>query len=351
MFMYILLLSLSVLLSYYLYPGNYPLYPESNHYCQRKRRFYNLEPQRKAEASFKLAWGMIFKQSLLHPSKSLEVHSIEWASFLSANDKAKYIWLGHSTLLMNLQQQCILTDPVFESSVSPLPIMMNRFQQAPVQLEEIPKIDIVLISHVHYDHMEAKSIKKLAKQAHVHFITTLGAGYFLKKFGVDAHRISELDWWQSVEINGITYTAVPARHNAQRSVFDKNKTLWAGFVIESAQARVYFSGDTAYGKHFQDIKQQFVDFDIAFIENGQYNERWEDNHMFPSETAQAAKILNPKRFVPIHWGAYPLSEHTWNEPVLMSIPLVKEYGISPLTPYLGQVFDIDTETTEWYKED
>ena len=229
--------------------------------------------------------------------------------------------------------------------------MMHRFQPPVAEIEALPPIDVVLLSHSHYDHLEQESIEKLAK-TQSHFVVSLGMGVMLQKWGVDAARITELDWWQSTERNGVKYTALPARHDSSRSLFDKNKALWSGFLIEHQRGqneeRFYYHGDSSQGKHFDEIASRVGKIDIAFIENGQYNERWPDNHLFPEQTAQLAVKLQPTRFMPIHWGAYPLALHTWNEPVLKSVPMARALGVNPLTPLLGQVFDVNTKTEDWF---
>ncbi|UOP01314.1 MBL fold metallo-hydrolase [Kingella potus] len=211
----------------------------------------------------------------------------------------------------------------------------------------MPTPDVVLVSHSHYDHLEKASIKALAARGS-RFVVPLGLGVLLRKWGVPPQNITELDWWQSTETGGIRYTALPARHDSGRSLTDHNKSLWAGFAIEHGGEKFYFHGDSAEGKHFDEIARRFRGFDIAFIENGQYNERWPDNHLFPAQTAALAAKLAPKRFMPIHWGAYPMALHTWNEPVLQSIPAARRLGVRPLTPLMGQVFDRDTATEDWF---
>lgn len=168
--------------------------------------------------------------------------------------------------------------------------------------------------------------------------------------GRAAERITELDWWQSTERNGIRYTALPARHDSSRTLTDHNQALWSSFAIEHGSEKFYFHGDSAQGSHFDKIAEKFNGFDIAFIENGQYSEHWPNNHLFPEQTARYAAQLAPKRFMPIHWGAYAMALHAWNEPLLQSIPLARSLGVNPLTPLMGQVFDANTATQDWFAE-
>lgn len=330
------------------FADHYPLYPASNHYDRATQTFYNPEPQRPVSDVFSAMWQMIFHAKSTHPPKPLPVLVPDWSAFM-ASDKSHFIWFGHSTLLMRIGHQTIMTDPLFGHSLSPIPNMMKRFQPPPVEVEALPPIDVITISHNHYDHLEKQTITKFVHQKN-HFVVSLGLGVILKKWGISADRITELDWWQSTQLNGITYTAVPSRHNSGRGLFDGNKTLWSTFVIEYQQERYYFGSDTAYGKHFDDIAQRFNHFDIVFLENGQYNQRWPDNHLFPEQTAEVAEKLKATRFVPVHWGAFPLSTHTWNDSVLRSVPAARQRGINPLTPFLGQVFDIHTQTEDWFMD-
>lgn len=131
---------------------------------------------------------------------------------------------------------------------------------------------------------------------------------------------------------------------------DSNKSFWGGYIIQDSNDTIYYSGDTAYGAHFSEIAKKFPDISIAFIENGQYDKRWPDDHMFPHLTAQAALDIKPQRIVPVHWGAYAMAFHPWNESVSESIPIMRENGLNPLTPYQGQVFDVKTQSTDWYLE-
>ena len=319
--------------TYWFYPPTYPVYPKSDHYDPDTKTFYNAEPQRAPTAVASALWKMTFNEKDFHPKQPLPTVKPDWDALLAPAEQSRFMWFGHSTLLMRIGNQTIITDPLFGKSASPVPIMMHRFQPPVAETEELPPIDVVLLSQSH-------------------FVVSLGMGVMLQKWGVDTARITELDWWQSTERNGVKYTALPARHDSSRSLFDKNKALWSGFLIEHQRGqneeRFYYHGDSSQGKHFDEIASRVGKIDIAFIENGQYNERWPDNHLFPEQTAQLAAKLQPTRFMPIHWGAYPLALHTWNEPVLKSVPMARALGVNPLTPLLGQVFDINTKTEDWF---
>lgn len=322
-------------------------YPASDHYDSRHRRFYAAEPPRPLQHGIKALWKMMRYGRHTYPPAPLPILPPDWPAFLSPTGKSRFIWFGHSTLLMRIGGQTLITDPVFGGNVSPVPFTMRRFQPPAAPLAELPPLDVVLISHNHYDHLERVTHKRLA-HTHTHYIVPLGLGAQLQRWGIPTARISELDWWQSIERNGIRYTALPARHYSGRGMFDHNRSLWVGYHIEYSDEHYYFHGDSAWGRHFETIAAHIGHPDIAFIENGQYSEHWPDNHLFPEETAAVAATLAPKRFMPIHWGAYPMALHRWNDPVLRSIPAARALGINPLIPLLGQVFDADTATSDWF---
>ena len=222
-------------------------------------------------------------------------------------------------------------------------------QTPPATLDELPPIDYILISHNHYDHLDKPTIRRFVS-SNTRFIVPLNLGTLLQHWGIGRERITELDWWQHAELSGSLHVhAVPARHNSSRGMGDFNKTLWAGFVLQTERHKIYFSGDSSYGSHFADIGRRFGPIDLALLENGQYNENWRDNHMFPEQTAQAAADVQASRFMPIHWGMFSLALHPWDEPVRRSIPLVRQSGIATLTPTLGQVFTLDSETHNWWE--
>ena len=332
-------------------------YPKSDHYCPKTKRFFNLGSDKKLSAIgvVKTFWQMLVYPEKFKPSATLPMLKPDFQQFLQPSSQAKFIWFGHSSLLMRMANQTIFIDPVFAKSASPFPIMMKRFQDPPASLTELPLVDVIIYSHNHYDHLDEAVVRHYASQQHLQktrFIVPLAMGGQLQKWGIDADRIQELDWWQSIRLGDLTLTAVPAKHNTARGLFDKNKTLWAGYVFQTTHEQIYYSGDSAFGDgtHFRQIAERFGGFDLAFVENGQYNLDWIDNHMMPEQTAKAVELLNAKRFMPIHWGAYPLSIHSWNEPVLRSIPLVEQMGIKPVTPLLGQVFDKESETSYWWED-
>lgn len=349
----VLVILISLGSGYLFFYDHYPVYPKTDHYDPETQTFYNTPVSKGVEGGLGFLiptlWNMSVNAKHYMPAQPLPMQSPDWKTFLADSNHAKFIWFGHSSLLARLNHKTILIDPVFADSVSPLPIMMHRFQAPPATLEELPTIDYIVYSHNHYDHLD-KAVVKYYQNHQTKFIVPLGMHVLLEKWGIEKERIYELDWWQSIHLDQITLTAVPARHNTGRSHFDRDKSLWVGWVFQTPQEKIYYSGDSSYlnGDHFRQIAERFHSFDLAFIENGQYNPAWVDNHLLPEQTVRVAKEVNAQRFMPVHWGAYALSTHSWDDPVRRSIPLAKQQHIKTLTPILGQVFDIHSTTEEWW---
>ena len=257
-------------------------------------------------------------------------------SFLAQDDSMKFIWFGHSTILLNMDGKNILIDPIFSGAASPVSFAVKRFQPPVLSLEELPEIDFIVISHDHYDHLDKKTIKFFSKKK-TKYLVPLSVSRHLKSWGVKPDFITELNWHESTEKDGITFTATPAQHFSGRTLFDANSTLWASWVVQGQKEKIYFSGDTGYSDHFKEIGQKYGPFDYAFIENGQYNERWPHSHLHPEETIQAMKDINAHHLVPIHWGMFTLSLHPWNEPIERTYKLAQEEKIKIVTPRLGEL--------------
>lgn len=276
------------------------------------------------------------------PNQKLPAQSPNLAEFLKSDPehKIKFIWIGHSTFLLRMAGRTILVDPVFSASVSPVPVLARRFQAPPLKLNELPAIDFILISHDHYDHLDMQSIKYFQSRA-CKFIVPLGISSHLAHWGISRDRVIERDWWESVEFEGLKFTATPSQHFSGRDLFHSNKTLWASWVIQYREQKVYFSGDSGYDTHFKEIGERFGPFDIAFMETGQYNEKWEEVHMLPEQSAQAYFDLKAKSYVPVHWGMFELSIHAWYEPIERIFQLAQERSINLMTPKLGELISLE----------
>jgi L-ascorbate metabolism protein UlaG (beta-lactamase superfamily) len=212
----------------------------------------------------------------------------------------------------------------------------NRFsKELPIEVEKLPLIDAVLISHDHYDHLDYGSIKKLKEKVKM-FYTPLGVGAHLHEWGIEKERIVELDWWQETTFDSLIFRCTPAQHFSGRGLNDRANTLWSSWIIQSEHDNIFFSGDSGYGPHFKEIGDKYGPFDFAMMECGQYNELWPEIHMFPEETAQAGIDVQAKLIMPIHWGAFKLGMHPWTEPVERISKKADELGIEMIIPKIGE---------------
>ena len=251
----------------------------------------------------------------------------------------KFVWLGHSTLLMNIEGLIVMTDPVFNRA-SPVPIFGKPFAyEQPINIGDLPKVDVVIISHDHYDHLDAKAIKDLSQSVD-RFLVPLGVKAHLERWGVDANRINELDWHDSEDYKNIKFTLTPAQHFSGRGLTNRNSTLWGSWIVSSERIRAYFSGDGGYSETFKELGERYGPFDIAFIENGAYNTDWSQVHMFPHETVQANIDLKSNVLFPIHWSKFDLAFHPWDEPIILITKEAEKRNINIATPMIGEVFDL-----------
>jgi len=236
------------------------------------------------------------------PAGSMSTTSLSSES-VTGEEGLKVTWLGHSTCLIEIDGRLILTDPMFGERASPFRFLVaKRFpSKLPIEIEELPKLDAVLISHDHYDHLDYGSIRKLRTKT-ARFYVPLGVGAHLKKWGVPGQQIVELNWWEERAEGPLTFVATPARHFSGRGLRDRNRTLWASWVIMGSQGRVFFGGDSGYFDGFRKIGELYGPFDITMLESGAYNQAWADIHMMPEETVPAPRDLKGELLFPIHWG-------------------------------------------------
>ncbi|SHJ05995.1 MBL fold metallo-hydrolase [Pseudozobellia thermophila] len=284
---------------------------------------------------------MLFDDSN-NPHRPLPVAFVDEA--LRKADSATHLtWFGHSAFLLELQGQRILIDPMLGDVASPVPFGTKRFAyQRNIPLEQLRDIDVVVISHDHYDHLDYPSIIGLKNEIK-HFITPLGVGSHLKSWGVPSEKITELDWWESVRMGGIDYTSAPSRHFSGRGLTDRDATQWASWILKARDQNIYFSGDSGYGPHFREIGEKYGPFDLAMMECGQYNKAWSNIHMMPEETVQAAMDVNAKVTLPIHWGAFRLAPHGWTESVERFTQAADKNELPYLLPEIGERFRLGND--------
>jgi N-acyl-phosphatidylethanolamine-hydrolysing phospholipase D len=235
--------------------------------------------------------------------------------FLRNNKDAFTItWIGHSTLLVQIDGLNILTDPIWSDRCSPLQLVGPKRHVPPgISFENLPNIDVVLISHNHYDHLDRLTVERLGNDPF--YLVPLGIGSFLQDLGIKHYE--ELDWWESVSFNGIQFVCTPAQHFSNRSLFDRNKTLWSGWVVVGNEHKFYYAGDTGYFPGFKEIAERYGPFDIAAIPIGAYLPRWfmSPVHVSPQEAVQVFLNLNAHIFVPVHWGTFELADEPLDNPI------------------------------------
>jgi len=207
----------------------------------------------------------------------------------------------------------------------------------PVSVQELPALDLVIVSHDHYDHLDYPSILKLRKR-NVPFVTSLGVGAHLEGWGVRAERIIELDWWESHTVpgTGLTVTAAPSQHFSGRGLHDRNTTLWSSLVLRSERHSVFFSGDTGLTTDYHSIRDRLGPFDLVMLEVGAFHPAWGDIHLGPDNALNALKLLGGGPFLPVHWGTFNLAMHAWDQPAETLLALAPKAGVQLVMPRLGE---------------
>ena len=261
-------------------------------------------------------------------------------------------WLGHSTTLIEIDGARVLTDPMWSERASPSSLAgPRRFHPPPLALDALPRLDAVIISHDHYDHLDMATVQALAKRGVV-FHVPLGIGAHLRRWGVPPAQFVEHDWWQAAHLpNGVDLVSTPARHFSGRTPFDRDHTLWTSWSIVGPRHRVFFSGDTGMQSRFTDITERFGPFDLALLEIGQYHPSWGDIHLGPMGALDAFALLHARKLLPIHWSTFQLGMHAWSEPAETLTIEAGRRGVAVLTPLLGEPVEpaTDVRTTAWWR--
>jgi L-ascorbate metabolism protein UlaG (beta-lactamase superfamily) len=301
------------------------------------------------------------KQQPASPETPLQVTPISKAQLIALQEQSDvqgmlFFRLGHSSLLILLDGEYWLTDPVFSERASPFTFIgPKRFHETPIEIDQLPNIKGVILSHNHYDHLDKKAIKQLIGKVE-HFYTPLGVGEDLIKWGVKRRNVTQLDWWESVEIKGVRLTATPAQHFSGRALTDKNQTLWSSWAVKGLQGSFFFSGDSGDSDQFKLIGDKLGPFDFSFMETGAYNQMWSEIHMSPRESAQAHIDIKGRYLVPIHNGTFDLSFHAWNDPFEQIYKYAQALDLSLLTPLMGQQVNLRSlkekgiQNTQWWRE-
>lgn len=303
---------------------------------------------------FKIIAAYFAKNPNTSPEDNIPVSKIDSLAIARYSGPSRLVWFGHSTFLLQIEGKNILIDPMFGNVPAPHPMLgSKRFSTSlPIQIEQLPKIDAVIFSHDHYDHLDYGSVQLLKDKVDM-FYTPLGLGSHLTEWGVDPAKIVALDWWDEVVANGITFISTPAQHFSGRGITDGSKTLWSGWVIKSKEDTIFFSGDSGYGPHFKEIGRLLGPFDFAMLECGQYNELWKEIHLSPEETAKAGVDVKARAIMPIHWGAFKLALHPWTEPVERVSKAAKALGIPLVVPRIGvpiYIQNLDITNDSWWEQ-
>ncbi|SNR41248.1 MBL fold metallo-hydrolase [Hymenobacter mucosus] len=320
-------------------------YAQSGHY--RDGEFQNLVPTTLMTGDgsmFGSLWRFVFgKTPHAAPDGPLPTQQLDSLSITRKTpETVRVTWFGHSASLVEIAGKNILLDPMLSVKMGPLSLVTPKRYNSSLAItaEQLPPIDAVLISHDHYDHLDYKTIVKLRTKV-AHFYVPLGVGAHLRRWGVEAARIQELDWNDSVQLPGLTIISTPARHFSGRGLTNRNSTSWSSWVLKTPTKRVFYSGDGGYGPHFQQIGQQYGPFNLALMECGQYDKQWAQIHMLPEQTVQAALDVQARVLLPVHWGAFTEAHHAWNESVTRATAEATRLHLPITTPQLGQPITLD----------
>jgi L-ascorbate metabolism protein UlaG (beta-lactamase superfamily) len=302
-------------------------------------------------------WGML--QGMWHASDHVNPSEPPAVAKLSKQDLAappasglRVTWFGHSSMLIEIDGKRLLTDPMWSERASPLGWLgPKRWYPAPIALEDLPKLDAVLISHDHYDHLDYGSVLRLNRLG-VKFVVPLGVGAHLEYWGVPAERIIELDWWERTQLLGLTIVCTPARHASGRFLFDKDAKLWAGYALLGDQHRAYYSGDTGLFPAMREIGEKLGPFDVTMIETGQYHRAWPDWHIGPEQAVRAHQLVRGRVMLPVHWALLGLALHGWTEPVERSLVAAHARQAVLATPRPGEPFEpsVQAPRQRWWPE-
>src|SRR6201998_1805599 len=308
--------------------------------------FVNLEPASQfsidREEQRNILWEVIGARAATRPRAEIPLVTPQPRAFEAPAGQIAVNWFGHSTALLEIDGYRVLTDPVWSDRCSPSDVVgPQRLHPPPVQLEALPAVDAVVISHDHYDHLDIDTVIALAQSQRAPFFVPLGVGAHLRSWGIPEHRVVELDWNESRKVDELTLICMPARHFSGRFL-DRNTTLWASWGIIGPSHRAYFGGDTGYTKSFAQIGADHGPFDLTLLPIGAYNTAWPDIHMSPKEAVRAhldVTVSGSGLLVPIHWGTFRLAPHPWAEPVERLLAAAEAAEVKVAVPAPGQRVD------------
>lgn len=282
----------------------------------------------------------------LRPKSKIPVKKITRLPSAGKRD-LKITWFGHSTVLLQMGGKTVLIDPALSRRCSPVGFAgPKRMAEPPMSVEDIPTIDLLLLSHDHYDHLDYETIMGLDAKVRVYGVP-LGLESYLTNWGIAPGKIRTFSWWDEMSMDGLKVAATPGKHYTGRLPWKRNRTWWCGYVLQNKDHKVYYTGDTGFDDFFYDIRERYGPMDLVVMEDGQYSERWPDTHMKPSEGVKAARILEAAWVLPVHWAGFVLSGHGWSEPIEDYTALAEQEGIRVVTPQLGET--VDYQNMEEYR--
>ncbi|TKC10036.1 MBL fold metallo-hydrolase [Pedobacter polaris] len=309
-----------------------------SNYLDGEIKNLSLTPVKPEDVSYWQMLGKVIEGNKNGSPKKTIPHQIP---DFTSSEEFKITWFGHSSYLIQVDGKNILVDPVFSKRTSPFQFLGTKGFEGTdfIKPEELPNLDIILITHDHYDHLDYNSILKL-KNKTKYFLTSLGVGSHLENWGILPEKIIELAWGEEAfPLENISFTAANARHFSGR-LFKRNRTAWSSFILKTKNNKIYLGGDSGYDTHFKIIGETYGPFDLAILECGQYNAMWPLIHMVPEEVTQASLDLNAKHLLPVHWGKYRLALHDWDDSIKRVVKSAKDLNISILTPELGQTLKL-----------
>lgn len=299
-----------------------------------------------------MARNMLVRDKNRVPPKPLPAQHTDWNA-VSKMEGDLCVWLGHSSYFLRLQGRSILVDPVLSGAAAPVEFAVKAFSGSdPWQAEELPDIDLLVLTHDHYDHLDADTFGRIQHRVG-HVLCALGIGSHLEHWGYPKASITELAWEESAEVlPGLKWTAQCARHFSGRGLKRAN-TLWASFVLELDGKRYFLGGDSGYGRHFARIGKAFGPFEHAWLECGQYGRYWPQIHTTPEETVQAAQDLGARMVQPVHWAKFALAMHAWNEPIRRFVDAAEQAGLLWTAPLPGEAYRLGADqirhTKAWWE--
>ena len=326
----------------------------------------------KRESKFKAILALLKTPNITIPSVKSDL------SAMSGQDS--FVWFGHSSYMLSLGGKTLLIDPILGGNAAPLPFIIAPFKGADIYApSDIPPVDFLIITHNHYDHLSKKTLKALLGRVE-RAIVPLGVGKYLKAWGLDEGKIVELDWDEVADFGAFRFHCLTARHFSGRGLSDRNKSLWASYLLEYSadlgressgdfsgdsrheskkpreSKKIFFGGDSGYGAHFAEFGKKFGAIDLAFLENGQYNTQWAKIHAFPHQTLQIAQDLNAKAIMSVHNAKFKLSTHEWNTPLerIYTLYTQGKYDFALWTPQIGEIVPLWSDKKAnfhaWWRE-